>query len=90
VLEAHALLEEQLLGPEIVASRGPRLLEELHEHHTRALTGLQRLRGRSIEKYASATLRLVPHLFAALDLEDRELSGGAGDPPARTPQQLAS
>jgi hypothetical protein len=87
VLEAHAFLEEQLLGPAIVASRGPSLLEDLHEHHARALAGLQRLRGRGIEKYAATALRLVPRLFAALDLEDRELSGGAGDAPAPEPRK---
>jgi hypothetical protein len=91
VLEAHALLEEQLFGPAIVASRRPRLLEDLHEHHARALAGLQRLRGRGIENYAATALRLVPYLFAALDLEDRELSGGAGDAPAPEPRKkLAS
>jgi hemerythrin-like domain-containing protein len=87
VLEAHALLEEQSLGPAIVASRGPRLLEEMHEHHARALAELQRLRGRGSENYATTALRFVPHLLTALDLEDRELCGTSADAPARTPQR---
>jgi hypothetical protein len=87
VLEAHARVEEQLLGsPTIAASRGSRWLEGLHEHHGRALAALQRLHGRGSEKYAMMALRLAPHLLAAIDLEDRELCGAAGEVPARTLQ----
>jgi hypothetical protein len=86
VLEAHVLLEEQLLGPATEALRGPRLLAELHHHHGRALAGLQRLHERGSEKYATTALRLVPHLLAAVDLEDRELFGAVGEAPAQTLQ----
>jgi hypothetical protein len=87
VLEAHTRLEEELLGRRIAGSRGIRSLEELHEHHGRALAALQRLHGRGSEKYAMTALRLVPHLLAAVDLEDRELFSADEEATARTLQK---
>ena len=87
VLEAHARIEEQLLGRTIAASRGGRWLEGLHDHHGRALAALQRLHGRGSEKYAMTALRLVPHLLAAVDLEDRELFSADEEATAGTLQK---
>jgi hypothetical protein len=77
VLEAHARVEEDVLGPSLLASGGTRRLEELHEGHLRALAKLQRMQGRGYKRHAALAARLAPHLLAALDLEERELVGTA-------------
>jgi hypothetical protein len=87
VLEAHARVEQRLLGRGIAASRGIGWLAELHEHHGRALAALQRVHGRGSEKYSMVALQLVPQLLAAVDLEDREIFGAGDEAPAQTPQR---